>query len=83
MRRGVGHTTLAVRNAHLCDPPPLLHPPDSEPLGWAASFGQLDAIRALISCGADPLRPANKAGQTPLSDATRERHQHVVDFFNE
>ena len=47
---------------------------DSEPLGWAASFNQVDAIVALISAGADPSRPANKAGNTPMSDASREKH---------
>ena len=52
-------------------------------MGWAASFGQLDAVRALIECGADPLRPANKAGNTPLSDAKRERHAHVVTFLEQ
>ena len=56
---------------------------DSEPLGWAASLGQLDSVRALIESGADPLRPANKAGNTPMSDAQRERHQHVVSFLEE
>ena len=56
---------------------------DSEPLGWAASFGQLDSVRALIEFGADPLRPPNKAGNTPMSDARRERHQHVIRFLEE
>ena len=54
---------------------------DSEALGWAASFGELDAVRELIICGANPLRPANKAGETPKSDAQRERHTHVVNFL--
>jgi len=56
---------------------------DSEPLGWAASFGQLGAVIALIQLGADPLLPPNKAGNTPLSDAKRERHSHVVTFLQE
>ena len=56
---------------------------DSEPLGWAASFGQLDAVRALIEYGADPLRPPNAAGNTPLRDAEREGHAHVVRFLKE
>jgi hypothetical protein len=56
---------------------------DSEPLGWAASFGQLDAVRVLIECGADPLRPSNAAGNTPLKDAQREGHAHVVRFLKE
>lgn len=56
---------------------------DSEPLGWAASLGHLDSVRALIELGADPFRPANKAGNTPMSDAQRERHQHVIRFLEE
>mmetsp|Transcript_58896 Transcript_58896/g.164529 ORF Transcript_58896/g.164529 Transcript_58896/m.164529 type:complete len:456 (-) Transcript_58896:262-1629(-) len=56
---------------------------DSEPLGWAASLGQLGAVIALIQFGADPQRPKNKAGFTPLTDASREKHQHVVDFLLE
>ena len=56
---------------------------DSEPLGWAASLGQLGAVIALIQCGADPLRPKNKAGFTPLTDAMRERHMHVSKFLLE
>lgn len=56
---------------------------DSEPLGWAASLGQLMAVIALIQAGADPLRPPNKANNTPLLDAQRERHMEVVDFLIE
>ena len=56
---------------------------DSEPLGWAASFGQLDAVRVLIECGADPTRPPNAAGNTPEKDAEREGHAHVVRFLKE
>ena len=47
---------------------------DTEPLSWAASFNQLDCIIALIEGGADPLRPPNETGNTPLSDAYREKH---------
>jgi len=56
---------------------------DSEPLGWAASFGELKAVIALIETGADPLRPPNKAGNTPRADAVRERHDRVVRFLDE
>ena len=56
---------------------------DSEPLGWAASFGELGAVIELILLGADPLRPMNKAGNTPLCDARRENHTHVVHFLEE
>ena len=53
---------------------------DSQPIGWAASFGQLEAMIALIECGAD-TRNANKAGNTALADAQRERHGAVVTFL--
>ena len=56
---------------------------ESEPLGWAASLGQLHALRELIVLGADPLRPPNTSGNTPLSDAAREGHQHVISFLKE
>jgi hypothetical protein len=35
---------------------------DSEPLGWSTSMGKLANTRELILLGADPLRPANTAG---------------------
>lgn len=56
---------------------------DSEPLGWAASFGQCKTIEALCAVGADPSRPANHAGQTPLSDAQREGHTKAIELINE
>jgi len=56
---------------------------DSEPLGWAASFGQCKAIEALCANGADPARPANTAGQTPLTDAQREGHAKAINLINE
>jgi hypothetical protein len=56
---------------------------DSEALGWAASFGQLDAVKTLIEVGADPGRPPNKAGFTPITDAEREKHHDVVFFLKQ
>merc|ERR1719355_94497 len=56
---------------------------DSEPLGWAASFGQCGAIEALCAAGADPRRPANLAGNTPLKDAQREGHSKAINLINE
>jgi len=56
---------------------------DSEPLGWAASFGQCTAIEALCGHGADPRRPANTAGNTPLSDAEREGHRKAIALIND
>merc|ERR1719450_800391 len=56
---------------------------DSEPLGWAASFGQCRAIEALCAAGADPGRPANLAGNTPLSDAQREGHSKAIKLLEE
>ena len=54
---------------------------NSEPLGWAASFGNLQAIIELIKLGADPLRPPNKAGNTPLKNAKYENYTRVIDFL--
>ena len=56
---------------------------DSEPLGWAASFGQCRAIEALVAQGADPRRPANTAGNTPLSDAQREGHSKAIQLIED
>jgi hypothetical protein len=56
---------------------------NSEPLGWAASFGQLDAVKTLIEVGADPGRPPNKAGFTPITDAEREKHSEVSFFLRQ
>lgn len=49
----------------------------------AASFGQCKAIEALCAAGADPRRPANTAGYTPLSDAERERHTKAIELIQE
>jgi hypothetical protein len=56
---------------------------DSEPLGWAASLGQLDAVKALIEAGADPGRPPNKAGYTPITDAEREAHSDIAFYLRQ
>lgn len=56
---------------------------ESQPLGWAASCGQLNAVIELIKLGADPLLPPNDAGNTPLMDAAHEKHEHVVVFLTE
>jgi len=56
---------------------------NSEPLSWAASFGQLGAIIALIKAGADPFLPPNQAGFDTRKDAVRERHHHVINFLDE
>ena len=53
---------------------------DSEPVGWAASFGQLGALRCLIDLGAFPFT-VNKAGNTALTDAQRERHEKCIRFL--
>jgi len=53
----------------------------AEPLGWAASFGQLHTVMVLVKNGAIP-DTKNAAGQNAWSDARRERHQHVVEWLN-
>ncbi|MGD2016310.1 MAG: ankyrin repeat domain-containing protein [Desulfobacterales bacterium] len=49
-------------------------------MGWAASLGQLEAVKTLILLGADPF-VQDEAGFTPLNDAIREKHQPVVNFL--
>ena len=50
--------------------------------GWAASFGQLHAVMALAKNGADIDR-SNCAGNNARSDAERERHGHIVAWYDE
>jgi len=52
----------------------------SEPLGWAASHGQLHTVMALVGNGADP-RSLNAAGYNAVTDAEREKHAHVVEWL--
>lgn len=52
----------------------------SEPLGWAASFGQLHTVMALVGNGADPYT-LNASGNNAFTDAERERHGHVVAWL--
>jgi ankyrin repeat protein len=54
----------------------------SEPIGWASSFGQLHTVIVLTKNGADPLR-VNSSNNSGLTDAKRERHQHVLDWIEE
>merc|ERR1719409_188093 len=46
-------------------------------------IGDVAAIEALVAAGDDPRRPANLAGQTPLSDAQREGHAKAIELINE
>lgn len=54
----------------------------SEPLGWAASHGQLHTVMELVRNGANP-ETVNMAGFNAFTDAERERHHHVVNWLNE
>lgn len=53
----------------------------SEPLGWAASHGQLHTVMALVGNGANP-DTKNLSGNNTFTDAERERHSHVIDWLN-
>jgi ankyrin repeat protein len=46
------------------------------PLHWAASHGNLEIVRALVSAGAD-IAAKNHRGKTPLQEA-RERNRTVI-----
>mmetsp|Transcript_39162 Transcript_39162/g.125814 ORF Transcript_39162/g.125814 Transcript_39162/m.125814 type:complete len:319 (+) Transcript_39162:38-994(+) len=52
----------------------------AQPAGWAASFGQLHTVMALVKNGADPAE-LNLAGNNAYSDAGRERHEHVIEWL--
>ena len=52
----------------------------AEPLGWASSFGQLHTVMSLVANGAKP-HTRNLAGENAFTDATRERHMHVVEWL--
>ena len=53
---------------------------DSQAVGWAASFGQLGALRCLVDLGADPM-VVNKANNTALTDAKREKHEACIEYM--
>ena len=52
----------------------------SEPIGWAASFGQLHTVMALVANGADP-HYTNASNFNAFTDAEREKHTHVVNWL--
>jgi len=54
----------------------------AEPLGWAASLGQLHTVMALVANGANP-HTKNAAGENAFTDAARKKHQHVVSWLKQ
>lgn len=51
-------------------------------LGFAAYFGQLEAVRALLELGANPnLASANPMGVAPLHSALSARNEAIVDLL--
>ena len=52
----------------------------AEPIGWAASHGQLHTVMALVGNGADP-RAKNASGNNAFDDAKREKHTHVIQWL--
>ena len=51
-----------------------------EPIGWAASYGQLHTVMALVANGADP-RAKNGASRNAFDDAGENKHTHVVEWL--
>eukprot|EP00964_Phaeocystis_antarctica_P055631 scaffold32732_cov69-Phaeocystis_antarctica.AAC.1 len=51
-----------------------------EPIGWAASHGQLHTVMALVANGADP-RAKNGASRNAFDDAGENKHTHVVEWL--
>jgi len=54
----------------------------SQAMGWAASHGQLHTVMVLAKNGAT-LDRVNSAGYNARSDAERERHQHIVQWYDD
>lgn len=54
----------------------------SDPIEWAAAFGQLHTVMALTKNGANPERN-NWAGNNAFVDAARERHAHVSAWLEQ
>lgn len=52
----------------------------NSPLHWAASFGAVDCVRALLDAGAF-VDPTNQSGLTPLLDAALSGHANVVSVL--
>jgi ankyrin repeat protein len=50
------------------------------PLHHAASWGRLDAVKALLDSGADPTL-TSKAGATPLKIALANGHTEAADLL--
>lgn len=70
---GVTHALAAGLDPNVPDSSEL----KNSPLHWAASFGAVGCVRALLNAGAF-VDPTNHAGLTPLQDAALSGHAEVV-----
>jgi ankyrin repeat protein len=52
------------------------------PLQYAASWGRVEAVRALLKAGADP-NLTNKANLSPLDSALANGHEQIVTILKE
>ena len=52
------------------------------PVHWAATHGQLHTLMVLVENGADPFQK-NLANESVCTDATRERHFHIVEWLDD
>eukprot|EP00606_Chrysophyceae_sp_TOSAG23-5_P000711 GSChrysophyteH2.ASY1.ANO1.51.1 assembled CDS len=56
---------------------------NSQAAGWAASFGQLQSVMALVKAsGGAELNRKNAADESPLTDSVREKAHHVTDWIH-
>lgn len=55
---------------------------DRTALHLSASEGQIEVVQKLVETLEASVSPVDRWGGTPLDDATRHGHQHVVDYLN-
>lgn len=73
---GLNRLIDAGLDVNVLDSPQL----SNSPLHWAATFGAVSCIRALLSKGAE-VDPVNAAGNTPLLDAVVAGHVDAVTIL--
>eukprot|EP01084_Bolivina_argentea_P318670 552695_1 len=54
---------------------------DMTPITYAARYGQLESVIALMKNGANPIPPPDKGNATPYSAAVYNKHESIIEFY--